>query len=144
MTWPGIEPRSPWPLANTLPTGPMSQFTLGSSLISMHTRFCSFTSSCLDMFRGQTNKLFLITDIDYDIFKIYSCYSGRFYFIKYIRSTLDNLAMHLEQINKLFLIINIDLWSLRTDMKDQSIRWLVGWILWYKNLCRLFNAKSIF
>ena len=22
--------------------------------------------------------------------------------------------------------------------------WLVGWLLWYINLCRLFNAKSIF
>ena len=23
-------------------------------------------------------------------------------------------------------------------------RWLVGWVLWHINLCRLFNAKSIF
>ena len=23
-------------------------------------------------------------------------------------------------------------------------RWLVGWILWHINLCRLFNAKSMF
>ena len=22
--------------------------------------------------------------------------------------------------------------------------WLVGWFLWYTNLCRLFNSKSIF
>ena len=22
--------------------------------------------------------------------------------------------------------------------------WLVGWVLWHINLCRLFNAKSIF
>ena len=24
------------------------------------------------------------------------------------------------------------------------IGWLVGWVLWHINLCRLFNAKSIF
>ena len=24
------------------------------------------------------------------------------------------------------------------------VGWLVGWILWHINLCRLFNAKSIF
>ena len=22
--------------------------------------------------------------------------------------------------------------------------WLVGWVLWHINLCKLFNAKSIF
>ena len=25
-----------------------------------------------------------------------------------------------------------------------AIDWLVGWILWYIHLCRLFNVKSIF
>ena len=25
-----------------------------------------------------------------------------------------------------------------------SYCWLVGWVLWHINLCRLFNAKSIF
>ena len=24
------------------------------------------------------------------------------------------------------------------------VKWLVGWVLWHINLCRLFNAKSIF
>ncbi len=32
------------------------------------------------------------------------------------------------------------------DDDDEVIfaSWLVGWILWHINLCRLFNAKSIF
>ena len=25
-----------------------------------------------------------------------------------------------------------------------TVGWLVGWFLWHINLCRLFNAKSIF
>ena len=33
------------------------------------------------------------------------------------------------------VILNIDLWK---------VGWLVGWILWHINLCRLFTAKSIF
>ena len=28
MTWPGIEPGSPGPLVNTLPTGPMKRYAL--------------------------------------------------------------------------------------------------------------------
>ena len=27
---------------------------------------------------------------------------------------------------------------------DNRFRWFVGWVLWHINLCRLFNAKSIF
>ena len=27
---------------------------------------------------------------------------------------------------------------------EMSVGWLVGWVLWHINLCRLFNAKSIF
>ena len=27
---------------------------------------------------------------------------------------------------------------------EYQIGWLVGWVLWHMNLCRLFNAKYIF
>ena len=33
--------------------------------------------------------------------------------------------------------------SILDDLKNMVI-WLVGWVLWHINLCRLFNAKSIF
>ena len=29
-------------------------------------------------------------------------------------------------------------------IKRLLVGWLVGWVLWHINLCRLFNAKSIF
>ena len=28
--------------------------------------------------------------------------------------------------------------------RERKKGWLVGWVLWHINLCRLFNAKSIF
>ena len=35
--------------------------------------------------------------------------------------------------------------SYKNNSKEVKLYlWLVGWILWHINLCRLFNAKSIF
>ena len=31
-----------------------------------------------------------------------------------------------------------------TWLRKGNLKRLVGWVLWYINLCRLFNAKSIF
>ena len=32
----------------------------------------------------------------------------------------------------------------RKKERKKERGWLVGWVLWHINLCRLFNAKSIF
>ena len=36
-----------------------------------------------------------------------------------------------------FIYVNVSYWN-------KVIGWLVVWVLWHINLCRLFNAKSIF
>ena len=44
------------------------------------------------------------------------------------------------------LVPYIKLFILQVDKFAKSFfnGWLVGWVLWHMNLCRLFNAKSIF
>ena len=34
--------------------------------------------------------------------------------------------------------------SISSDLHNNDVGWLVGWVLWHINHCRLFNAKSIF
>ena len=34
--------------------------------------------------------------------------------------------------------------SLKPKHTNEIVHWLVGWVLWHINPCRLFNAKSIF
>ena len=35
-------------------------------------------------------------------------------------------------------------WITAANNNSCSLSWLVGWFLWHINVCRLFNAKSIF
>ena len=32
----------------------------------------------------------------------------------------------------------------REESEIRLVGWFIGWVLWYINLCRLFNAKSVF
>ena len=47
-------------------------------------------------------------------------------------------------LNLFFLLLQTVLMSLMIHMKTISFSRLVNWVLWHINLCRLFNAKSIF
>ena len=61
----------------------------------------------------------------------------------------DNAAIHNESITKKYLFEQkLSSWPPSIFSRHQSDRksvdWLVGLFLWHINLCRLFNAKSIF
>ena len=59
-----------------------------------------------------------------------------------LKSTLGptNLLNHKEKINHLMYMDDIK----RLAKNEKRIGWLVVWVLWHINFCRLFNAKSIF
>ena len=53
-----------------------------------------------------------------------------------------------KNILNVFLELSNDLlwgpFQICKSSKEDSYLWMVGWVLWRINLCRLFNAKSIF
>ena len=53
---------------------------------------------------------------------------------------VDNLSIAVYA----FPISMLTLLSVDEILLARYMSWLVGWILWHINLCRLFNAKSIF
>ena len=76
--------------------------------------------------------------INYDYYKYLECFVLKLK--PHISIITNNFDLHR------FFLIRVAFYhnSLGSSFLSNVHNWLVVWVLWYINLCRLFNAKSCF